>query len=144
LDEIAWPGTFWVLPKVDDIGRRERRLIEHMVETASRCSRKILVYRLNISNTRRNKWKQWCLQRKSHICINIAEKIHMIPWERWEWQDLENEWMNFLSIELIARIQRVSGELSESELERERVNCFGQLFQISRCISRVEPVDLIL
>jgi hypothetical protein len=64
-DEIAWPGTFRVLLDLEDMGRREGRLVEHMggveaVREVSRSyrSRKILVNGPNISNVRRNKTKQ--------------------------------------------------------------------------------------
>jgi hypothetical protein len=36
--KIAWPGTFCVLPKVDDTGRREGRLVERMVEVVREAS----------------------------------------------------------------------------------------------------------
>jgi hypothetical protein len=59
-DEIARRRTFCLLPKVDDLGRREARLVEHMVEVATEVSwfwrsGKIVVYDRNISKVRRSK-----------------------------------------------------------------------------------------
>jgi hypothetical protein len=62
---------------VDDMGRREGRLVEDMVEVVREG-----VYGANFSKIRRNKWKQRWFQKKSHICRSRAEKISQIPRER--------------------------------------------------------------